>query len=750
MKILAVHADYIEFQATKKALKSASDDIAKDSEKITDCLVIFTSVEKRDEGHLAAVLKHYEIQIQDIAKQVGAKRIVVYPYAHLSSSLASPDFASEFLISAKNSLSKLFETHSAPFGWYKSFNIKTKGHPLSELSREFGPDGPIQKPSPSNLVSTPTQVQLGATNLKREYKDELFEFTNKDLTVEEKTKLTGALLVGQAITELYKNSKPAPQLGSIGFYHDQAYIDIAHLKLKSEDLLKIEKQALKLAIKDLKITKIKEPTSELQKGIAKDLGKYAVCYTLGGMEVVPTYQDPFHASTKKVGQLQILTQSSAYWKNNQNNTQLTRINLVAFGSEKELEAYTKEKEEAENRSHLKIGKEQGLFVISELVGPGLPLIAPKGMIIRNEITSFLWQLHKDKDYLQVWTPHIARIELYKTSGHWDKFGDELFKVKGKTDEFIMKPMNCPHHMQIFDSFNYSYRDMPVRFFEPATIYRDEKSGQLTGLSRVRAITQDDGHLFCRVPQITAEVGTIVTIISEFYRTFGMSKDYSVSLSVRGDDKTKYLGSDEVWNKAEAALEKAAKEHKLPYKRREGEAAFYGPKLDFMFKDALGREWQLATVQCDFNLPERFNLSFMNEQGKKERPVVIHRAITGSLERFMSIVIEHFAGKFPLWLSPIQVKVLTITDRNTPYAQDIVVALHKHNLRALLDESSETIGKKVHNAQVEKANYIVTIGDKEMEKGRLAIRTRAGDIKFDVKVEDFIQQLRFEIESKKLD
>ena len=358
-------------------------------------------------------------------------------------------------------------------------------------------------------------------------------------------------------------------------------------------------------------------TLPLQRSIIEDLGKDAAAYTFDGLKIIPLFKDPY-VSTGNVKTLKLLSQSKVYWKNNAANAQLVRVYCAAFDAEQKLNDFVKKREEAELRSHLKIGKEMGLFVTSELVGPGLPLLAPKGMIIREEILDFLWSLHKDKGYQKVWTPHIAKEQLYKTSGHWDKFGDELFKVKGKTDNFILKPMNCPHHMQIYGAFSYSYRDLPVRFFEPATIYRDEKSGQLIGLSRVRAITQDDGHLFCRISQIKPEVATIVSMIRKFYSTLGMDKDYWVSLSVRGEDKSKYLGSDDVWGIAEEALEEAAKENKLPYRKVLGEAAFYEYKLDFLFKDSLGREWQLATIQCDFNLPQRFDLSYINEESKKER------------------------------------------------------------------------------------------------------------------------------------
>ncbi len=910
MKILTIHADYIEFEAKKKAFKDAEQGIEEGKHRVEECLVVFTAVEKRDESNTDAVLQRYIQEIEAVATQVKANSIVLYPYAHLSSQLSSPAIAEKLMKDAEKILQAKYKVSRAPFGWYKSFTIANKGHPLSELSREFGPENPavigkivpksiratekndpnanktyvklldfldhnkaeyqlidhppegrtdIVSPMRGNKVSqaakciivmiknkkdekkfvlgvvpgdakininaikelfqgtyasfaTPeiaeelagsisgtilpfsfhpklelvvdpklleneelyfnaarldrsmalktkdyvrltkprlekiadySQVQI--TNLKKESVDEPFLFDKKSLSTQEQIKLSAAAIAAKAVSDLF----PDTEIGSCGFYHDQAYIDIANVKIKNEDLPKIEKQMLKIIETPLsfKPATAKESKSKLQQQIQQDAGKSALAYQVGDITIVPLVNNPFISTSKEIGTFKILSTGSAYWKNNSNNQQLTRIYVVAFASEKDFVAYLKKKEDAENRSHLKIGREQNLFVISELVGPGLPLLAPKGTIIRNEIVNFLWQLHKNKGYKQVWTPHIAKDTLYKTSGHWDKFGDELFKVKGKVDDFVMKPMNCPHHMQFFDSFSLSYRDMPVRFFEPATVYRDEKSGQLLGLSRVRAITQDDGHLFCRISQITQEVQTIVKIIHQFYHTMQLDKDYWVSLSVRGEDKSKYLGTDQVWQIAEKALETAPKELKLPYQRREGEAAFYGPKLDFMFKDALGREWQLATIQCDFNLPQRFNLSFMNEKGEKEQPVVIHRAISGSLERFMSIVIEHFAGKFPLWLSPVQVKIVTVTDRNIPFAKKVIEQLQEHDIRFELDDASETIGKKVRNAQMEKVNYIATIGDKEMEKNTLAIRTREGAIEFDVPVEKFINDLLQEIKDK---
>lgn len=441
--------------------------------------------------------------------------------------------------------------------------------------------------------------------------------------------------------------------------------------------------------------------------------------------------------------------AGAYWRGDEKNAMLTRIYGVAFETKDELDAYLVQQEEAKKRDHKILGPAMKLFTVSPLIGPGLPLIAPRGMIIRKEIEDYLWSLHRKKGYNRVWTPHIAKIALYETSGHAAKFGDELFRVQGKEDSFIMKPMNCPHHMQIFADNQFSYRDMPVRYFEPATVYRDEKSGQLGGLTRVRAITQDDGHLFCRVSQIQEEVSTIVGIIREFYSTIGMMDSYWVSLSVRSEEKrSTYLGEDSVWETAESALEEAAKKNNLNYRRVEGEAAFYGPKLDFMFKDAIGREWQLATIQCDFNLPERFDLHFINEEGKKERPVVIHRAISGSLERFMGVLIEHFGGNFPLWLSPTQISILPIADAHTEYAKSVCEALQNSDIRAELDSSKEGLGKKIRNTREMKTPYWAVIGDAEVANGTVTLEHRTEGKIGELTLEDLVTRLSEEIQKKK--
>jgi threonyl-tRNA synthetase len=430
---------------------------------------------------------------------------------------------------------------------------------------------------------------------------------------------------------------------------------------------------------------------------------------------------------------------------------LTRIYGIAFDTREELDAYVKMIEEAKKRDHRILGQKLKLFTMSSLVGSGFPLLQPNGAIIRKELEDYLWNLHRERGYLRVWTPHIAKAELYHTSGHSQHYLDDMFKVIGGSsgEEFYLKPMNCPHHMQIFADNQFSYRDMPIRYFEPATVYRDEKSGQLSGLTRVRAITQDDGHLFCRISQLKEEIVTIVDIIKEFYTTMGMMDGYWVRLSLRGDDKSVYLGGDDVWDTAESALRDICTTQELNYREAANEAAFYGPKLDFMFKDAIGREWQCATVQVDFNLPNRFDLSFVNEQGEMERPVVIHRAISGSLERFMGVMIENFGGAFPLWLAPRQMVVVPVAEVFNDYGREVLNILRKAGLRVELDDSTDSLGKKVRNAEQNKLNYALVIGEEERQSRSVAVRNIRSKEQIVIPLDEFVKMASEEMKERKL-
>jgi threonyl-tRNA synthetase len=419
--------------------------------------------------------------------------------------------------------------------------------------------------------------------------------------------------------------------------------------------------------------------------------------------------------------------AGAYWRGDEKNPMLTRIYGIAFDTKEELVAYEKLQEEAKARDHRKLGKELELFTFSELVGPGLPLFTPKGTLMRDLIVDKIMTIQAKYGYEKVTIPHITKSDLYKTSGHWEKFGDELFKVKGQSDaEFVMKPMNCPHHTQIYDSVPRSYKDLPIRYAETTMVYRDEQAGELIGLSRVRSITQDDGHVFCTEDQIDQEVENIVKVIQEFYTSLGMFVDgnFWVSLSVSDPkDPDGYLGNRDIWKRAEDALETVAKRLNLPYKRVEGEAAFYGPKLDFMFNDALGRERQLATAQLDFVMPERFSLEYTDNEGNKQAPVMIHRAIAGSLERFMAIMIEHFAGRFPLWLSPVQLSIIPVADTHSEYAENIAGTLRDAGFRVDLDTSKESMGKKIRTAKKAKLPYFIVIGDQEVANQTVTLESR---------------------------
>ncbi len=446
--------------------------------------------------------------------------------------------------------------------------------------------------------------------------------------------------------------------------------------------------------------------------------------------------------------------SAAYWRGDQaRGINMQRLYALVYDTKEELAVFVDQREEAKKRDHRVLGSQLKLFTISEMVGAGLTLMQPKGTIIRNLLQQYLWQIHKPFGYQQLWTPHIAKEELYIRSGHAGHYMDDMFSVYGGTskEKFYLKPMNCPHHMQVFADNQFSYRDMPVRYFEPATVYRDEKTGQLSGLTRVRNITQDDGHVFCRVNGIQEEVTIFAKAVKEFYGSLGMEADW-VSLSVRDAvDRTKYLGTDENWDIAEKALEDAAKANGFNYKRVEGEAAFYGPKLDFMFKDCLGRQWQLSTIQCDFNLPERFDLSYVNENSEKERPVVLHRAVAGSYERFMAILIENYAGKFPFWLAPEQIRILTLNDQVLDYVDKVKEVLDsavlmqplKYNeIRHNVDSRQETLGKKIRDAKLDLIPMLMVIGPKDVEAGQVSVEYKGESLKVGLgELKEFLNQIK---------
>ena len=456
---------------------------------------------------------------------------------------------------------------------------------------------------------------------------------------------------------------------------------------------------------------------------------------------------PHMPHTGFVKAAKVMSIAGAYWKGDEKNKQLTRVYGITFPKKQELNAYLELLEQAKARDHRKLGKEMDLFHFSEKVGQGLPLWLPKGADLRMRLESFLKEAQRKAGYEPVITPHIGNKELYITSGHYAKYGEDSFQpinTPAEGEEYLLKPMNCPHHCEIFKARPRSYRDLPVRFAEFGTVYRYEQSGELHGLTRVRGFTQDDAHIFCTVDQVKEEVGKVIDLVLYIFRTLKF-EDFIAQVSLRDpENPAKYIGKDENWDKAERAIQEIADEKGLKTVVELGEAAFYGPKLDFMVRDAIGRKWQLGTVQIDYNLPERFELEYTGADNTKHRPVMIHRAPFGSMERFVAILIEHCAGKFPLWLTPEQVKILPISDRFNEYAESVSKVLGNHDIRALVDDRSEKVGKKIRDAELEKVPYMLILGESEANDGTVSVRKQGeGDIG-GMSVEAFAELIQSEI------
>jgi threonyl-tRNA synthetase len=562
MKILTLHSDYIKFQAKKKAIKDAEEVSDKEIE-VKDCLVVLTAVEKRDENNVKEISEKLTEQIKDIAKQVNTKNVVLYPYAHLSSKLSSPQKALEVLKTTEKLLSKDFKVTRAPFGYYKSFEVKCKGHPLSELSREFSVEKEAEE--------------------KYDYKQLLREIS--------KTKLS--------------------------------------------------------------------------------------------------------------------------------------------------------KENLKENDHRIIGQQLNLFSFSEMA-PGMVFWHPKGLIIKNELIKFWREEHEKAGYQEISTPIILDKKLWQISGHWEKYKENIFLTEYDKRAFAVKPMNCPGGILVYKSQLRSYRDFPLKMSELGIVHRQELSGVLGGLFRVIQFIQDDAHVYCTNEQLEKEIMEVMDLLEKIYSVFNFK--YNIELSTR---PKKRIGSDDMWDKAEKALENVLKNKKIKYKLNKGDGAFYGPKVDFHIKDSLNRTWQCGTIQVDFSMPERFDITYEGKDGKKHHPVMIHRAIYGSLERFIGILIENFNGKLPLWLNPNQVKIVTVNDRNNEFGNEMLGRLEEENIRVEIDERNETISKKVREAQLDKYSYIITIGDKEEKNKTLAVRTPDGKVKFDVNINDFMKELKEKIKKKNL-
>ena len=603
-----------------------------------------------------------------------------------------------------------------------------------------------------------------------------------------------AHITAQAVQRLWPEAKfgVGPVVEN-GFYYD---IDLGDTKLSESDFKKIEKEMRAIINKDYSFERSEKPIDQAiawakdvnqpyKLELLHDLKREGTTLareldaTMMGMELPAGISGTAHAETKsvvdvsfytdgdftdlcrgphvestgKVGAFKLMRLAGAYWRGKETNPQMQRLYGVAFATPEELEQHLTMLEEAKKRDHRKLGTELDLFTFSPLVGSGLPLFTPRGTILRQELTNFAEELRQAAGFQRVCIPHITKTELYKVSGHWDKFGDELFLVKSQetSDEFALKPMNCPHHNQIYASSPRSYRDLPIRYFETTTVYRDEKTGELGGLSRVRSISQDDSHIYARRDQLADEVAALITDVQTLYSALGLSLRARLSFRDEGDA---YLGDPALWELAQSTIRELAQANQLNYFEAEGEAAFYGPKIDFMATDAIGREHQVATVQLDFVQPERFELEYTNESGQKERPVMVHCALLGSIERFLSVYIEHTAGRFPVWLAPEQLRLIQVKDdtKLMQFAQHISEQAKAQGIRVTVDDGNESVGKKIRSAELMKVPYVVVIGEQEVATGKVVPRIRhdlavEGREENPLEIDQFITSLSNEIRGR---
>ncbi|MDU5401663.1 MAG: threonine--tRNA ligase [Veillonella sp.] len=560
---------------------------------------------------------------------------------------------------------------------------------------------------------------------------------------------TASHILAQAVKRLWPEAKLAigPAIDK-GFYYD---IDMEHT-LTPEDLGKIEKEMSRIVKENLPITKSVMPRQEAidffkaknedyKVELIQDLPEDAVisCYSQG--DFIDLCAGPHVASTGKVKAFKLQSIAGAYWRGDEKNKMLQRIYGTAFEKKEELDAYLHMLEEAAKRDHRKLGKELGLFVIKE-EGPGFPFFLPKGMALRNELENFWREVHHDFDYEEIRTPIILSKHLWETSGHWDHYRENMYTTIIDDEEYAIKPMNCPGGILVYQNEMHSYRDFPLRYAELGLVHRHELSGALHGLFRVRAFTQDDAHVFMLPDQMQTELMKVIELFDRIYSQFGLK--YHVELSTKPDNA---MGDDAIWEQATDALRNAIEAKGIPYVINPGDGAFYGPKLDYHIEDSLGRTWQCGTIQLDMNLPERFQIEYIGEDGQKHRPIMIHRACFGSMERFIGILTEHYAGAFPTWMAPVQVKILPISEKHVEYAKELAKQMHRDYVRVEVDDRSEKIGYKIRQAQMAKVPYMLVVGDKEVEEGTVNVRKHGGDELGSVPFEEFFNSIKIEIKER---
>ena len=607
-----------------------------------------------------------------------------------------------------------FESNSTPFDIARSIS---EGLARNIISAKFN----------NNTVETSTKLNENGN---------LVFYTWNDLEGKKAFWHSSAHVLAQVLEEFYSGIKLTigPAISN-GFYYD---IDFGNHIMSEKDFPKIEKRIIEISrekhVFELKSVSKKEALSfykkqdnEYKVELIDNLedGTITFCNHSNFTDLCRGGHLP---NTGFIKAVKLLSVAGAYWRADQNKTQLTRVYGISFPKQKELNEYLELIEEAKKRDHRKLGKQLELFTFSKKVGLGLPLWLPKGAALRERLENFLKKAQKKAGYQQVISPHIGNKELYETSGHYQKYGESSFQpitTPNEGEEFLLKPMNCPHHCEMFNSKQWSYKDLPVRYAEFGTVYRYEQSGELHGLTRVRGFTQDDAHIFCTQEQLNEEFKNVIDLVLYVFKSLGF-ENFTAQVSLRDQkNKEKYIGSDELWEEAENAIINATKEKNINYKIEYGEAAFYGPKLDFMVKDALGREWQLGTIQVDYNLPERFELSYIDSENKLKRPVMIHRAPFGSMERFIAILIEHTGGNFPLWLATDQVMIIPVGEKHKKFGEKVLKLLENDEIRALTDSRNETVGKKIRESELNKIPFMIIVGDEEIESEKFSVRGHGG-------------------------
>ena len=610
--------------------------------------------------------------------------------------------------------SKSFESNSTPFDIARS---------ISEVLAR-------------NIISAKFNNNTIETSTKLTENGNIIFYTWNELEGKKAFWHSSAHVLAQVLEELYSGIKLTigPAISN-GFYYD---VDFGNHIMSEKDFPKIEKRIIEIS-REKHLFKLKSISKREALNFYKKQGNEYKIELIDNLEdgtISFCNHDSFTdlcrgghlPNTGFIKAVKLLSVAGAYWRADQSKTQLTRVYGISFPKQKELNQYLELIEEAKKRDHRKLGKQLELFTFSNKVGQGLPLWLPKGAALRERLENFLKKAQKKAGYQQVITPHIGNKELYETSGHYQKYGESSFQpitTPNEGEEFLLKPMNCPHHCEIFNSKQWSYKDLPVRYAEFGTVYRYEQSGELHGLTRVRGFTQDDAHIFCTQEQLNEEFKNVIDLVLYVFKSLGF-ENFTAQVSLRDKkNKEKYIGNDKVWEEAESAIINATKEKNINYKIEYGEAAFYGPKLDFMVKDALGREWQLGTIQVDYNLPERFDLSYIDNENKVKRPVMIHRAPFGSMERFIAILIEHTGGNFPLWLATDQVMIIPVGEKHKKFGKKVLKLLENDEIRALDDSRNETVGKKIRESELNKIPFMIIVGDEEIISEKFSLRGHGG-------------------------